>query len=109
MTTIKATCPLCGDVDLTPAQLRLVVASKPGLSYYAFTCEGCQDEVRRSASDDVIRALVTGGVKPQHWDVPDEALELKTGPLLTYDDLLDMHLAMRSIDALVAELEAGAR
>ena len=30
MTTIKATCPMCGDVDLTPAQVRLTVAQAAG-------------------------------------------------------------------------------
>ncbi len=36
MTTIKASCPVCGDVDLTPAQVRLVVCTVPDWSFYAF-------------------------------------------------------------------------
>ena len=38
MTTIKASCPSCGDVELTPQQVRLVVCSVKSWSYYAFTC-----------------------------------------------------------------------
>ena len=43
MTTIKATCPMCGDVDLTPAQVRLTVAQAAGWATYTFTCGTCHD------------------------------------------------------------------
>jgi hypothetical protein len=104
MTTIKATCPTCGDVDLTPAQLRLVVASKPGLSYYSFSCGRCRDVVRRPAAEDVVKMLVSGGVTPEPWDVPAEALETHDGPALGYDDLLDFALALSRVDRLVGAL-----
>jgi hypothetical protein len=38
MTTIKTSCPVCGDVELTPAQMRLVVCSRSEWSFYAFLC-----------------------------------------------------------------------
>lgn len=104
MTTIKASCPVCGDVDLTPAQLRLVVASKPGLSFYAFRCTGCQEEIRRPAAEDVVKLLVSGGVTPEPWDVPAEALEEHHGATLGYDDLLDFALALGRLDRLVAAI-----
>jgi hypothetical protein len=111
MTTIKATCPTCGDVELTPRQLRLVVATKPGLSYYSFSCTRCREVVRRQAGDDVVRILVSGGVTPEPWDVPAEALEEHDGPELTYDDLLDLALALTRLDKLVVALapSTGAR
>lgn len=107
MTTIKASCPICGDVDLTPAQVRLVVSNRSELSHYAFDCPRCHDEVRRTASEEIVRALEAGGVPAQRLHVPDEALEDHGGAPLTYDDLLDLHVALAGHDRLVELLEAS--
>jgi len=32
------------------------------------------------------------------WDPPDELLEPRDGPALTWDDLLDLHLELESPD-----------
>ncbi|HVM28162.1 MAG TPA: hypothetical protein VM433_10910 [Mycobacteriales bacterium] len=100
MTTIKASCPGCGEVELTPADVSLMVCSHARLSYYAFTCPGCADEVRKPADDHVVSLLVSGGVPATVWDVPAEAIEPRTGPALTYDDLLDLGLQLASTDLL---------
>ncbi|HWH30031.1 MAG TPA: hypothetical protein VNU26_13935 [Mycobacteriales bacterium] len=100
MTTIKASCPSCGEVELTPADVSLMVCSHAPLSYYAFTCPSCADEVRKPADDHVVSLLVSGGVPATVWDVPAEALEPRTGPALTYDDLLDLALQLESTDLL---------
>jgi predicted RNA-binding Zn-ribbon protein involved in translation (DUF1610 family) len=107
MTTIKATCPVCGEVELTPAQVRLVVCSLASLSYYAFECPDCQDEVRKPADDRIVTLLVSGGVTPSRWDIPAEALEEKLGPVLTYDDLLDFALRLRRTEFLAAHAKAS--
>ena len=100
MTTIKASCPSCGEVELTPADVQLMVCSHAPLSYYAFTCPGCADEVRKPADDHVVSLLVSGGVPATVWEVPAEALEPRTGPALSYDDLLDLALKLNSTDFL---------
>ena len=100
MTTIKASCPACGEVELTPADVALMVCSHAPLSYYAFTCPSCASEVRKPADDHVVQLLVSGGVPATVWDVPAEALEPRTGPALTYDDLLDLALHLGSTDFL---------
>lgn len=104
MTTIKATCPVCGDVDLTPRQLRLIIASQPGWSYYSFRCTTCRDEIRKPADEEVVALLTSGGVVPEQWAVPAEALEHRDGPVITYDDVLDFALALSRVDRLVAVL-----
>lgn len=104
MTTIKATCPGCGDVELTSPQVRLVVCSVAEWSFYAFACPGCTDEVRRHATDEVVRLLTTGGVTAEPWDVPAEALEERTGATISWDDVLDFSLALDDVD-LVAMAE----
>lgn len=104
MTTIKASCPMCGDVELKPAQLRLVVASVPDRSYYAFHCTQCTDEVRKPADEEIVALLVSGGVRAERWVIPAEALEAHGGPALSYDDVLDFALALSRVDRLAAVL-----
>jgi hypothetical protein len=102
MTTIKASCPTCGDVELTPRQVRLVVCSVPSRSFYSFQCRGCAEEVRKRAPEDVVALLRSGGVVAEHWVIPAEALEDRPGPRLTSDDLLDFCLLLENADLLAA-------
>jgi hypothetical protein len=107
MTTIKASCPTCGEVELTPADVSLMVCSHAPLSYYAFSCRGCHQEVRKPADDHVVALLVSGGVPARVWEVPAEVLELKNGPQLSYDDLLDFALQLGETDLLAAAAGAS--
>jgi len=107
MTTIKASCPDCGEVELTPADVSLMVCSTASLSYYAFDCHTCARQVRKPADDHVVSLLISGGVPATVWDLPAEALEAKTGPALSYDDLLDLALHLGTTD-LLAEVAGAA-
>jgi predicted RNA-binding Zn-ribbon protein involved in translation (DUF1610 family) len=109
MTTIKASCPTCGEVELTPADVSLMVCSHAPLSYYAFRCPSCSEQVRKPADDHVVSLLVSGGVPASVWDLPGEALELHDGPRLSYDDLLDFALQLGVTDLLAAVAGAPAR
>ena len=100
MTTIKASCPTCGEVELTPADVSLMVCSHAPMSYYAFHCGTCSQEVRKPADDHVVSLLVSGGVPAQVWELPAEVLEPKAGPALAYDDLLDFALELGTTDFL---------
>ena len=108
MTLIKASCPGCGEVELTPADVSLMVCSHAPLSYYAFQCQGCGDEVRKPADDHVVSLLVSGGVPATVWEVPAEALEVHQGPRLSYDDLLDFALQLGDTDLLAEEIARAA-
>ena len=108
MTLIKASCPSCGEVELTPADVSLMVCSHAPLSYYAFTCTGCSHEVRKHADDHVVSLLVSGGVPATVWEVPAEALEPRSGPALSYDDLLDFALGLGETDLLAEEIVRAA-
>ena len=107
MTTIKASCPGCGDVELTPAQVRLVVCSVRTWSYYSFACPGCLDEVRKPAGRDVVSLLLSGGVLAEPWTIPAEALEEHDGPALSYDDVLDFALWLDGADLVAAAAGSG--
>jgi hypothetical protein len=102
MTTIKASCPSCGDVELTSAQVRLVVCSVQDWSFYAFTCHTCHDEIRKPADEEIVALLVSGGVVAEHWVIPAEALEEHDGVPITYDDVLDFALGLDRVDLLAA-------
>lgn len=89
MTIIKATCPSCGDVELSRDQVRLVVHPLAERSFYGFTCTRCGEGVRKPAGDEVVRLLTMGGVVAERVVVPAEALERHDGPPITADDVLD--------------------
>jgi hypothetical protein len=102
MTTIKTSCPVCGDVELTPEQMRLIVCSRSEWSYYSFLCGTCRDEVRKPADDEVVTLLVSGGVVAESWVIPAEALEEHDGNAITYDDVLDFALSLDRVDLLAS-------
>jgi predicted RNA-binding Zn-ribbon protein involved in translation (DUF1610 family) len=106
MTTIKAACPTCGDVSLRPPQLRLVVCTQRDYSFYSFVCPECGDEVRKHADEEIVTLLTSGGVPAERWHIPAEALEVKAGPAIGYDDLLDFALWLRHHDDVAASLLA---
>lgn len=91
MTTIKATCPGCGEVDLTADDIVLRIGASKTVNTYGFSCPDCREFVTKQADDRVIRLLLSGGVVPVPVHVPAEALEVHAGPPLTHDDLLDFH------------------
>ena len=90
------------DLELTPADVSLMVCSHAPLSYYAFECQTCGCEVRKPADDHVVSLLVSGGVPATVWDVPAEAMEHRSGPRLSYDDLLDFALQLGQSDLLAS-------
>ncbi len=106
MATIKASCPCCGDVELTAAQVRLVVCSVADWSFYEFTCAQCRDDIRKPAGTEVVHLLRSGGVKAERWTVPAEALEPHLGPVISYDDVLDFALRLAQATSPITALEA---
>jgi hypothetical protein len=91
-TRIRATCPGCGEVELTPPDVELRVSKQETQSFYAFVCPECYQTVTKPADRRVVR------LPAQPWDPPSEILEPRTGPRLTWDDLLDLHLELESPD-----------
>ena len=108
MATIKATCPMCGDVDLTPRQVRVRVVEAihqdESHSSYAFACPSCHLDVEKSADQEVVRLLSTAGVRIDRLEVPAEARECLEGAPIGYDDLLDLVLWLETHDAICADM-----
>ena len=67
-TQIRATCPACGDVDLTVADVTLevgrgVVLEDPlAVGRYRYQCPTCAAPVRREAQWYVVQMLLASGV-----------------------------------------------
>jgi hypothetical protein len=108
MATIKATCPMCGDVDLTPRQVRVHVVEAVEESHsrrtYAFGCPLCHEDVEKPADAEVVRLLTSAGVHVDRITVPAEAREEHHGSPIGYDDLLDLVLWLETHDAIAEDM-----
>ncbi len=83
MTTIKASCPACGDVELDSGRTVLMVCpTDPAASFFTFDCPSCGDRVNRAAPMAVVQV--------RHFTPPP----VSTLPALTEDDLIDFGLQM---------------
>ncbi|MGV1005820.1 MAG: hypothetical protein ACOYEV_13900 [Candidatus Nanopelagicales bacterium] len=106
MTTIKATCPSCGDVDLTPADVVVTVSSEMGWSKYSFDCPTCCATISKPADDDVVHLLSSAGVRIERLRIPDEYFEALSVAAahgrMTGDDLLDFALWIENAEDVVA-------
>lgn len=100
MTTIKATCPGCGEVDLTANDILLRIGGARTSNTYGFSCPTCSEFVEKPADDRIVRLLLSGGVMPVLMHVPAEALEQHEGPPITHDDLLSFHEILEHDDWL---------
>lgn len=103
MVIIKATCPACGEVDLTGDQVTLHIGVDSEPDSYAFECPSCLEQVRKPADARVAQLLISGGVAlDDGTGDPGRAYRqhpasLRRAPAITYDDLIEWH----------SELEAG--
>src|SRR4051812_50074872 len=67
MTTIRTTCPRCGEVDMGPESILLSVRSNGREGSYRFTCPECDDAVEKRADRKIVALLVSagGGIHPE--------------------------------------------
>lgn len=98
MTNIRATCPECGEVNLTPDDIQLLISGNEEGSTYAFDCPQCVGKIIKPADARIIQLLISGGVRAT---VVEESDEPHPGNPFTYEDLLDFHLALEKEDLLV--------
>jgi hypothetical protein len=93
--TIRASCPTCGDVELTSADVRVLVCTTTNEGSYAFRCPDCRLAVAKPAEARVVDVLVSSGVCLSTWELPAELEEAHTGAPISYDDLLEFHFALQ--------------
>ena len=98
MTTIRANCPTCGDVQLSATELTVRVCADDNRGSYLFRCPSCAMAVTKGAEQRIIDLLVSSGVVVEMWTLPLELLEHPTGELFTHDDVLGFHELLEQDD-----------
>jgi predicted RNA-binding Zn-ribbon protein involved in translation (DUF1610 family) len=118
MTTIRTTCPRCGEVDMGPDAISLSVRSNGREGSYRFTCPSCEDDVEKRADRKIVALLVSAGVDieptdeqdggPPHPELFDDLGEARTdlGPPISADDLIEFHYLLED-DAYIREFLAS--
>ncbi len=92
MATVRATCPDCGDVELTTRDVTVRVCADDDTGAYTFGCPVCRMTVLKPAEPHVVDLLAASGVRVVVWTLPLELRERpQGGALFTHDDLLDFH------------------
>ena len=91
MATIRASCPDCGDVELTTRDMTVRVCAEDQRGAYAFRCPRCRMAVTKPAEQRIVDLLVSSGVTLEVWRLPAELSEQRVGSPLTHDDLLEFH------------------
>ena len=109
VTTIRATCPSCGEVELTPDDIELRVCAQPDASHYRFECPLCAEMIQKPADDRVVQLLISGGVQATVWQLPEEMHEVHAGPPICVDDVLDFHLLLEKPDWFAELLKVASR
>jgi hypothetical protein len=95
MATIRASCPSCGDVELTSRDVRVMVCTSTDEGSYAFRCPACLMAVSKPAEPRIVDLLVSAGVGLTTWELPMELTESHAGDPFSYDDLLDFHFQLQ--------------
>lgn len=95
---VRATCPKCGDVELTVNDVQVQLCVTTAQSTYSFLCPECSTLVNKEANDSVVESLTSAGSRLVAWTMPAELAEPKSGPSISHDDLLEFHLALEHDD-----------
>src|SRR5437763_8136208 len=106
MTTIRTTCPRCGEVDMGPEAILLSVLQGGVEGTYRFECPQCMDSVEKRADRKIVALLVSAGVdvdasqaeEPAQSELFDDemaGLERRPeGPPFTIDDVIGLHFQL---------------
>jgi predicted RNA-binding Zn-ribbon protein involved in translation (DUF1610 family) len=109
MTTIRTTCPRCGEVDMGPEAISLSVRSSGREGSYRFTCPRCDDAVEKRADRKIVALLVSAGVDLESRGTseasgtlfdqePADAVapleQAVDGPAFTIDDVIEFHFLL---------------
>jgi predicted RNA-binding Zn-ribbon protein involved in translation (DUF1610 family) len=122
MTTIRTTCPRCGEVDMGPEAISLSVRSSGREGSYRFTCPRCDDAVEKRADRKIVALLVSAGVDleprgggsemseslfdQEPMDTLDALEQAMDGPAFTIDDVIEFHFLLED-DRYLKEFLAG--
>ena len=109
MATVRATCPDCGDIEMSTDDVKVRVCVDTSEASYAFRCPTCHVAVAKDAEAAIVHLLVSSGSPLTMWRLPAELSEVHPGPAITHDDILAFHqlLETRGWFARVAAMVEG--
>ena len=107
MARIRASCPSCGDVELTVDDVLIRTWAEAGQGEYQFDCPICTRLIVKTAESQTLDLLAASGVEVLSPVLTSPAIEHLDAPVgsLTHDDLLDFHLHLADDEALTAALD----
>lgn len=105
MAKIRASCPTCGDVELTTDDVVVRVCADDNSGTYTFGCPVCETQVAKPAEQHIVDLLTASGVQVVVWNLPAELLERPVGAPFTHDDLLDFHAVLDDDMAVMSALD----
>ncbi|MDA8392099.1 MAG: hypothetical protein M0Z87_04705 [Actinomycetota bacterium] len=106
-TTIRATCPTCGDVELGVADLTALLCSTTQAASYSFRCPRCRMLVAKPTGRQVVDVLVSSGVELRYWRLPAELGEVHHGPPLAPADVISLRAELTRDDWYQRLVSAG--
>jgi predicted RNA-binding Zn-ribbon protein involved in translation (DUF1610 family) len=112
MTTIRTTCPRCGEVDMSPEAILLSIRDRAGEGSYRFACPACSGTVEKPADRKVVALLLSAGVELDEHEAEQGSFEgiveaarapseeRPGGPPFTVDDLITFHFLLKDDEKL---------
>lgn len=101
---IQLSAPCCGQVEITPAQVTVVLCSEQRFSYIAFTCPLCEGIQYLHAADDAIDRLTIPGVDFElwEWEMPKLISDTAKPPTISVIDIERFQRDVMGVDRLGA-------
>ena len=91
MATVRATCPDCGDIEISSIEVKARVCVEDSAGSYSFVCPLCARATSKPAEGRVIQLLVGAGTPLTMWRRPAELNEAHHGPSFTIRDVESFH------------------
>lgn len=109
MTTVRCTCPDCGDVQtvITNITVRLFEGRKDRDGEYRFICPSCHKIVLKPAPLNILNLLYSSGAPTEIVEPPLELLERpreEDAAPISLDDIIDLGLALEDDEAWMRKL-----
>ena len=92
---IRAQCPWCGPVTLKPSEMACAHEPRGQVALCEFSCPHCGRLVFIPVQPEHLGPLQSRGLQRPAGAIPLELLERHRGPALSWDEVLDLHLALR--------------
>ena len=100
MARIRASCPTCGDVELTVPEVEVRICSTTQEGEYVFDCPSCGFTVSKQAETRTLDLLAASGVQVTTWAMPVERINDPAAAPICHDDVIDFHLMLGDDDAV---------